>query len=58
MNAVEIEEAASRLTDEAFDPEAFPLAFLEASGNKLTSSFIVLHQYLTTWPLRFDRSTT
>ena len=37
MNAVEIEEAVSRLADEAFDSEAFPLAFLEALGNKPTT---------------------
>ena len=37
MNAVEIEEAVSRLADEAFDSETFPLAFLEAFGNKLTT---------------------
>ena len=37
MNAVEIEEAVSRLADEPFDPEAFPFAFLEAFGNKATT---------------------
>jgi len=30
MNAVEIEEAVSRLAEAPFDPEAFPFAFLEA----------------------------
>jgi hypothetical protein len=37
MNAVEIEEAVSRLAEAPFDPEAFPFAFLEAFGNKLTT---------------------
>lgn len=37
MNAVEIEEAISQLADEAFDPENFPYAFLEAFGNKETT---------------------
>jgi len=37
MNAVEIEEAVSRLAEEPFDPEAFPFAFLEAFGNKQTT---------------------
>jgi hypothetical protein len=37
MNAVEIEEAVSRLAEAPFDPEAFPLAFLEAFGNKATT---------------------
>ncbi len=37
MNAVEIEEAVSRLAEIPFDPEAFPFAFLEAFGNKLTT---------------------
>jgi hypothetical protein len=36
MNAVEIEEAVSRLAEAPFDPKAFPFAFLEAFGNKLT----------------------
>jgi len=34
MNAVEIEEAVSRLAEQPFDPEEFPFAFLEAFGNK------------------------
>ena len=34
MNAVEIEEAISKLADQQFDPEEFPYAFLEAFGNK------------------------
>ena len=34
MNAVEIEEAASRLAEAPFDSEAFPFAFIEAFGNK------------------------
>jgi hypothetical protein len=37
MNAVEIEEAVSRLAQAPFDPEAFPFAFLEAFGNKPTT---------------------
>ncbi len=37
MNAVEIEEAVSRLTEAPFDPENFPYAFLEAFGNKETT---------------------
>lgn len=34
MNAVEIEEAVTKLADEPFDPEEFPFQFLEAFGNK------------------------
>ncbi len=37
MNAVEIEEAVSRLAEAPFDPEAFPFDFLEAFGNKPTT---------------------
>src|SRR5688572_20423630 len=37
MNAVEIEEAVSKLAEAPFDPEAFPYAFLEAFGNKETT---------------------
>jgi hypothetical protein len=37
MNAVEIEEAVSRLAEQPFDPEVFPYAFLEAFGNKETT---------------------
>ena len=37
MNAVEIEEAVSRLAEAPFDPEEFPFAFLEAFGNKSTT---------------------
>jgi hypothetical protein len=37
MNAVEIEEAVSRLVEQPFDPNAFPFAFLEAFGNKETT---------------------
>jgi hypothetical protein len=37
MNAVEIEEAVSRLAEDPFDPEEFPFAFLEAFGNKQTT---------------------
>jgi hypothetical protein len=37
MNAVEIEEAVSRLAEAPFDQEDFPFAFLEAFGNKETT---------------------
>jgi hypothetical protein len=37
MNAVEIEEAVSRLAEQPFDPEGFAYAFLEAFGNKPTT---------------------
>jgi hypothetical protein len=37
MNAVEIEEAVSRLAEAPFNPEEFPFAFLEAFGNKATT---------------------
>jgi hypothetical protein len=37
LNAVEIEEAISRLADQPFDPANFPYAFLEAFGNKDTT---------------------
>jgi hypothetical protein len=37
MNAVEIEEAVSRLAEAPFEAEAFPYAFLEAFGNKETT---------------------
>ena len=37
MNAVEIEEAVSRLAEEPFDAESFPYAFLEAFCNKATT---------------------
>ncbi|MBD1860010.1 MULTISPECIES: class I SAM-dependent DNA methyltransferase, partial [Leptolyngbya] len=37
MNAVEIEEAVSKLAEAPFDPEDFPFAFLEAFGNKQTT---------------------
>lgn len=37
MNAVEIEEAISRLAEQPFDPAEFPYAFLEAFGNKATT---------------------
>lgn len=37
MNAVEIEEAVSRLVVQPFDPINFPYAFLEAFGNKATT---------------------
>jgi len=33
MNAVEIEEAISLLSEQAFDPTEFPYSFLEAFGN-------------------------
>ena len=37
MNAVEIEEAVSRLADAEFQPDDFPYLFLEAFGNKPTT---------------------
>jgi hypothetical protein len=37
MNAVEIEEAVSRLAEQPFDAAEFPYAFLEAFGNKATT---------------------
>jgi hypothetical protein len=37
MNAVEIEEAVSKLAEAPFDPAEFPFAFLEAFGNKATT---------------------
>ena len=37
MNAVEIEEAISRLAEQPFDDAEFPFAFLEAFGNKPTT---------------------
>lgn len=37
MNAVEIEEAISKLAEQPFDPTQFPYAFLEAFGNKTTT---------------------
>ncbi len=37
MNAVEIEEAVSRLAELPFDAKTFPFAFLEAFGNKPTT---------------------
>lgn len=37
MNAVEIEEAVTKLAAEDFDADEFPFAFLEAFGNKATT---------------------
>ena len=37
MNAVEIEEAISKLAEQPFDAAEFPFAFLEAFGNKATT---------------------
>ncbi|WP_424970238.1 class I SAM-dependent DNA methyltransferase [Dinoroseobacter sp. S76] len=37
MNAVEIEEAISKLAEQPFDAGEFPFAFLEAFGNKATT---------------------
>ena len=37
MNAVEIEEAVSKLAEQPFDAASFPFAFLEAFGNKETT---------------------
>ena len=38
MNAVEIEQAISTLAEQPFDPATFPYAFLEAFGNKETTT--------------------
>lgn len=37
MNAVEIEEAITKLAEQPFDAAEFPYAFLEAFGNKATT---------------------
>jgi len=37
LNAVEIEEAITKLAEQEFDSESFPFAFLEAFGNKSTT---------------------
>jgi hypothetical protein len=37
MNAVEIEQAITDLAEHPFDAVEFPLAFLEAFGNKPTT---------------------
>jgi hypothetical protein len=37
MNAVEIEEAISKLAEQPFARAEFPFAFLEAFGNKATT---------------------
>nr|WP_281721282.1 DNA methyltransferase [Nitrosomonas nitrosa] len=37
MNAVEIEEAVSKLAEQPFDRQDFPFSFLEAFGNKETT---------------------
>ena len=37
MNAVEIEQAITDLSEQPFDPAEFPYAFLEAFGNKATT---------------------
>ncbi len=37
MNAIEIEEAVTKLAAEPFDADEFPFAFLEAFGNKATT---------------------
>jgi hypothetical protein len=37
MNAIEIEEAISKLAEQPFDPAEFPYQFLEAFGNKDTT---------------------
>jgi hypothetical protein len=38
MSAVEIEEAVTELFGQPFDPDEFPFAFLEAYGNKSTTT--------------------
>lgn len=37
MNAVEIEQAVTELSEQPFDPDAFPYDFLTAFGNKATT---------------------
>lgn len=37
MNAVEIEQAVTKLAEQPFDPAEFPFSFLEAFGNKETT---------------------
>jgi hypothetical protein len=37
MNAVEIEEAVSKLAEQPFDADSFPFDFLAAFGNKETT---------------------
>ena len=37
MNAVEVEEATSRLAERPFEVSEFPFAFMEAFGNKPTT---------------------
>jgi hypothetical protein len=37
LNAIEIEEAISKLAEQTFDVQEFPFAFLEAFGNKPTT---------------------
>ena len=37
LNAVEIEEAISALSEQPFDAQEFPFAFLQAFGNKETT---------------------
>jgi hypothetical protein len=37
MNAVEVEQAITYLSEKAFDPAEFPYAFLEAFGNRATT---------------------
>ena len=37
MNAIEIEEAISKLNEEEFDADEFPYRFLQAFGNKTTT---------------------
>ncbi len=37
MNAVEIEEAVSRLAEQPFRPKSYPFDFLAAFGNKATT---------------------
>ena len=52
MNAVEIEEAVSKLSELPFDADTFPFAFLEAFSNKLTTMNFAefLHQKQLTIP--------
>ena len=55
LNAVEIEEAISKLADQPFEPQSFPYAFLEAFGNKsqpenkLDKSFVLGYVLVDDW---------
>jgi hypothetical protein len=58
MNAVEIEEAVSKLAEAPFDPAAFPYAFLEAFGNKETNQNTVCQPTTPKWRHTVERLKT